>query len=422
MVQKIRTLVSKGFAFIYVYLLHKTKRIKHVNNKKVLIIFGGHIGNAILDMDLLLETKRLFPKEDGWEICILCNERLRKVCETIADMSDYSFLEVPYPYEGGGARFFETYNTIKKMRGLEFEKTIVNVAHIMPLAAYIVAAINSNCSIGVFDDIDHDSIKAKRDIEHNIGNLRWYFERAYTDKIYVPFNLHEMKRQQLIIKRIGGESYKTRIYPIKKLCDYSPIDEPYITISLDSASAQRIWEPEKFATIVNLIHDKYDYSVCFTGGEAANPLYSEAIKHIKNSERTYNLIGKTSFDQWIELLRKSSFHISVDSGSIHVAASVGTQSFCLIGAWNGTRPLPYVIDAPSPETVEPLCIGQAGINELPCYGCVPLKGLMGADNDECRMRVNNGESALCLSKIQPEELFEVIESWVETKHKNQAVI
>ena len=109
----------------------------------------------------------------------------------------------------------------------------------------------------MFDDIKHEA-QGLSNIEHNVGNLRWYFERKYTNPIYVPINTQEVWRQKLWLHEIGDDSYKVKIYHIDKQCDYDIPDSKYITVTLDSSSSKKRWNTEKFAVLVNRIPDETD--------------------------------------------------------------------------------------------------------------------------------------------------------------------
>lgn len=414
MLHKFLMMISKGFGFIYVYIKYHTgNRKKVVDNKKILIIFGGHLGNAVLNIDTILQIKNGFPSEDGYSIHIMCHESIRKILETLEDFRGITFLDISYPYQDGGTRFATVTDTIRKMKGMEFDKIVVNLAHIMPLASYIVACIPSNDSIGVFDDLDHVAGETK-DIEHNVGNARWYFQRAYKTAITVDYNTQEVQRQKKILEHLGIR-YKTRIYPIKKLCDFECKSNDYFTVTVDSASSYKNWAPENFAELINLLCEKYDHDVCISGGKGSESIYDKIEKKIRYPERVYNYIGKTSFIQWVEMIRAAKFHIGVDSASIHIAASVGTQAFCMIGVWDGTRVMPYRIEEENSLTCSPICIYMEDAEKLPCYGCYPKRGVIGGGNETCTELCRNGDVCYCLKKIRVNDVFSVVDSWLQSK-------
>lgn len=414
MIQKLKTMFSKGFGFIYVYIKYHLKRKnKLVKNQNILIIFGGHLGNAVLNIDVILQTRANYKKEDGWNIFIMCHSSNRKILEKFEDLNDVTFLDISYPYKDGGTRFASVYGTLKKMRGMEFDKIIVNLAHIMPLASYIVATVSSNDSIGVFDNLTHKAGET-RDIEHNVWGARWYFQRAYKSPIIVDYNTQEVVRQKLILKHLEID-YKTRIYPIRKLSDWVCPDGKYFTVTVDSATLIKRWSPDNFAELINRICSNYEYKVCITGGVGAEDIYDAMKGKLRYLERVENYIGKTNFDQWVELIRNSSFHVGVDSASIHIASSVGTQAFCLIGVWDGTRVLPYRIEDEDNKTCSPICIYMDDAMKLDCYGCYPKRGVIGSGNAECLRLCRNGDVCYCLKKISVEKVFSTVDEWLKKR-------
>ena len=99
MLKKINTMCSKGAGFIYAWMKSHKKHTKRIDNKRILIIFGGRLGNAVLNVDALLELKKIYPEAEGYRICVICSRNLKNICSMIADMSGFEFLDVYFPFE-----------------------------------------------------------------------------------------------------------------------------------------------------------------------------------------------------------------------------------------------------------------------------------------------------------------------------------
>ena len=69
---------SKGAGFIYAWMKSHKKHTKRIDNKRILIIFGGRLGNAVLNVDALLELKKIYPEAEGYRICVICSRNLKK--------------------------------------------------------------------------------------------------------------------------------------------------------------------------------------------------------------------------------------------------------------------------------------------------------------------------------------------------------
>lgn len=386
--RKLKNFISKAMAFIYVYLVSACKKKKVVSNGKILIIATGHMGNALMDIESMIEMRNLFIKEKK-EVYLLCPPSMWKAFNLIEDMSGFQYLGEQCHYGGYHTDFKNVHSIVKELEDYEFEKVIVTLTN-DPEAHYLVARLLFNQSYGVFDDV-----------QHTAGGLRYYFERFYTDKVMAPIDMHEFQRMKLLVHKLGGTDYRVRIHYTKSLEDntYSE-SRPYITVALDSMSPARRWPIEKYMEFAKYIVNSTDYMVYLTGS-SINPEDEEKLEGLLKNKKIYNFIGNTSLAEWIEMLRGSSFHLSVDSGSVHFAASVGTPCICLSGVWDGTRCMPYRLDVLDDRTANPVCVYQKNhdIATKKCYGCKIKTGRFGLGNVFCQKAVDEEKPCLCLSNI-----------------------
>lgn len=110
-----------------------------------------------------------------------------------------------------------------------------------------------------------------------------------------------------------------------------------------SRSAKRIWPTEHFVRASHYLFETTGAIpvVCGTNSDAA---YIDSFcAQYKN--KVVNLMGKTSLPEMVSLLSKAKCLLSVDTGSVHLAASVGCPVF---GVFNGSQ---YKRFAPYPEEV-----------------------------------------------------------------------
>lgn len=395
--KKVKLILSKAIAFVYIFILNLFHTRKKVNSGKVLIIAAGHMGNAILDIDAIMALKNFFRKKNK-KVYLLCSLTVWETFDLIADMSDFYYIENAYPYGENGTDFRNVYRAVSKIRQLEFEKIIVTLSN-APLAHYIVAASVHNESWGVFDNV-----------KHTHGSIRYYFERKYTNKVFAPIDLHETQRLKMLIKRIGVENYEVQIHYIERKGAFETIQQPYITIAMDSMCMERRWPRESFKELMKLLLDKYPYDICCTGGIKANDIYKYCSIDMEHAHRIHNYAGKTNINEWIELIRGAVLHIGVDSGSIHVAASVGTQAISLSGVWDGKRSLPYHVDIENENTCLPVCVyrDDVDVKKMPCYACKAYGGRYGRGNTECYKKCQAGNPCLCLQSITPKTVMRAV--------------
>jgi ADP-heptose:LPS heptosyltransferase len=123
------------------------------------------------------------------------------------------------------------------------------------------------------------------------------------------------------------------------------ITNNYFIVFPGSRSSARIWSTENFIEVSNYLYAKYQLTAIVCGG---NGDIAYANKFINSyTHPCIDLTGKTSLPELLAIIKNATCLLSVDTGSIHLAASVG----CLaLGIFNGSqygRFSPYPTDISS---------------------------------------------------------------------------
>ncbi|WP_432647352.1 glycosyltransferase family 9 protein [Mitsuokella sp.] len=117
---------------------------------------------------------------------------------------------------------------------------------------------------------------------------------------------------------------------------------PSVSTAVAHFDRERKWPLERFTEIVDFIIDNSDISIVVCGVQSDKADNDYIITHCKNPSRVIDMTGKTTFTQWIELIRNAVFLFGNDSGYTHLAAFLKTPSFVLAGYWNYGNFLPYI--------------------------------------------------------------------------------
>ena len=159
---------------------------------------------------------------------------------------------------------------------------------------------------------------------------------------------------------------------------YKLDDKNFIAINPIAYWETKLWDDDNFARLADLIKEKLNLKVVFTGSE------KETIDKITTGMATegINLGGMTSLSELAYLYKKARFVITTDSGPMHLAAAVGTPVIALFGPTDPARTGPYD---------EGHTIIRA---ELPCSPCFLKK---------CATKK-------CMKEILPEQVFAVVEN------------
>jgi len=92
----------------------------------------------------------------------------------------------------------------------------------------------------------------------------------------------------------------------------------------------KCWYPERFGELGRRLVRKWNAAILLFGKEEERPMADEILRHL--GERGINLMGKTSLLQLPALLERCQLLVTNDTGTMHVAAAVGTRVIALFGS------------------------------------------------------------------------------------------
>jgi len=121
------------------------------------------------------------------------------------------------------------------------------------------------------------------------------------------------------------------------------LPEKYFVVFPGSRNTFRIWPAEKFVAVSNYLFDSFGWTVviCGSAGDAG---YTAAFVQ-QYQHDCIDLTGNTSLPEMLLVLQKARCLLSVDTGSVHLAAAVGCTVF---GIYNGSQ---YGRFAPYPKEI-----------------------------------------------------------------------
>jgi ADP-heptose:LPS heptosyltransferase len=106
----------------------------------------------------------------------------------------------------------------------------------------------------------------------------------------------------------------------------------YFIVFPGSRSSARIWDTENFIEVSNYLYQKYKLTAIVCGGQG-DIIYAERFIQAY-SNPVINIIAKTSLPELLSIIKNAACLLSVDTGSIHLAAAVD----CLaLGIFNGSQ-------------------------------------------------------------------------------------
>lgn len=149
------------------------------------------------------------------------------------------------------------------------------------------------------------------------------------------FGLEPVLEWRLPVSQPAVHSIKQRLSSAKKIFVINPC-------AVAKSKNWRNWTAEGYAAVADYVSDKYDMQVVLTGG--VSPLEkatAEEILSLCKMAEPLNLIASTSIDELVATLHMASIVLAPDTGPVHIASALGTDTIGLYASTNPDRAGPY---------------------------------------------------------------------------------
>jgi ADP-heptose:LPS heptosyltransferase len=358
--------------------------------KKILVVTNGNIGDFVMATSAL-KLLRQFSKDS--QITLITSIKVKDFVEklSLADAiiyTDFSFTKNTFRQRLDQITWFLK-NSLK-IRKEQFDDCIF---------------------------LDHSRFFAKaiplcvrgRGIKNLIGPSTWWCGnniinpniKKLNKVVILPTNsdmLHMSERYQTIVRTYLGICNlakpvlpKTNALTAKNTARLLSRTKKYaLTFSLSGESIKRhkkIYPAEYVIKIIDVLSKEFDVDFYIIGTKNC---YNEAeyIKNKSTNITVHNLSGKTSLRELKSIFEQTDLLISVDTGTIHVAA---TTNINIIGLYGGTNPHN---SCPMTHKSELLYVKQN------CSQCNYTRTVLGIP---CQF----GDNPKCLTDIKPEMVIEL---------------
>lgn len=310
------------FKYIFYYLdkillIFIKKPVNKENKRKVLIIANLGLGDAMNFLSTVDKYREAYPKED-YEITLLVPNGLDKL------FKEESKFDKIIAHSTNDA-LFNIKKRIQLYKLVNKEKYDILIDPMGATGAAMNVYISNAC---------------KADKKITIVNKKtsicpkFLLKRAYTDIFYVDnIKLTNIEYYNKLIDYIGNKEetkilfHKTKNYEI----NIELPKEYYIVFPSASANVKK-WSLEKYAEIIKKIYNKTNLPVLFCGTSIDEKSVNTLISLI-NDTPYYNIIGKTSMLEFIQVIKKAKFVITNDTSSYHIAINEEVPVAIIVGGY-----------------------------------------------------------------------------------------
>lgn len=325
----------KGIIYDCILLLARAGFRQKSSTKKLLIVRVDEIGDYMLWRNFLNEITSS-PKYRDYEVHFCGNKSWKTLFEQFdATAVHKSFWidkirfkkELKYRYRFLRMIYQQRYTTVINpvfSRDKRYDDSIVRAA----CAGQTIGMVANTESVQPYE--------------------RGYDKHLYTQLFEHPYQpVFEFYRNKMFTEFVTGvySSVVDTSVPSALLPTYNDLPEKYIVVFPGSRSKMRIWPVENFSKVAAFLYEEQGVTVVLCGA-AGDKIYTDAFVRIY----PYPLLdftGKTSLPQMLTVLQKATMLLSVDTGSVHLAAAVGCA---VTGIFNGSQ---YKRFAPYPKDLAP---------------------------------------------------------------------
>lgn len=170
----------------------------------------------------------------------------------------------------------------------------------------------------------------------------WMFSRAVKP---LPSSKH-IVQQYLDVVRAGGgiaeepdfalRPFDEDVNAMQNLLASHGVRDRFIIMNAGAGWAEKRWPPAHFASLAASL----DLPSVFIGGKGESD--TEAFAAVQNEfSKAIGFLGKTSVRELIALLSLAAAHVGGDTGSSHIAASLGIPAVSMFSDTDPERSCPY---------------------------------------------------------------------------------
>lgn len=319
------------------------------NNKKILFINFGGLGDEILFLPTILSVKKQFPDAD----ITLALERRSRGIVSLTDVINHTL----YANIKGKRKYFELFKLLIKIWRKRFD---------------IVISSGSNKFISIF--LFMTFIKEK--YGYNTGKLS---QILLTKAVDLNENRYAVQMYHELAKSITDIETELPVLSINKkpLIQNSVLIHPGVSkISVTKGMIKTI-PAQKWAKVVEELADT-GKKVILAGG----PDDKEVIKTIQSlvpQEKYENMYGKTkNLKELAELISSAEKFLCSDSAPLHIAVALGVRTYVIFGSTDDKKLIPQndMVTAIKADCACPLrpCLWekrQTTCEELSCLDITP---------------------------------------------------
>ena len=121
---------------------------------------------------------------------------------------------------------------------------------------------------------------------------------------------------------------------------FAAIDRPVATIVVATSKPEKDWLPERWAQVVDLLHEHYGLQAVLVGGKSPREVAAEQVIMATARHKPLSALG-SGLRNLVGILSGSAVVLAPDTGPLHMAVALERPVISLMGYTNPKRTGPY---------------------------------------------------------------------------------
>ncbi len=335
--------------------------------KNILVVNLGGIGDVLMATPALKSLRYLYPSA---RISVWVVPRAREVLEGLGCCDEIISFDIPVAERRGFTvfvKFWELKSIISFIFSLRAKRFDMSI-NMRPLISVV-----SSLKMAAIFRIIGSKYKAGRDTEG-----RGFFLTHKSAEKYIS-HTHEVEHQLNLVKILGGDIIahnpemrvsESDIQFANNFFSVNHIQDSDVVVGINPGAPwlSKRWPVENFSQVISALSKEPGRKIVITGSAEEGQI-ADKLKEM-SGVNVINACGKTTLKQLAAVMKRFNLYITNDTGSMHIAASVGVPMVAIFRPGHIERNSPYM-------PAEKYVILSSNADCAPCQlvECVSLKCL-----------------------------------------------
>ena len=282
--------------------------------KRILITRTDRMGDVILSTPVIRALREAYPSA---YIAMMVSP------QAVDIIKDNPFLDeiIIFDKNKKHAGLAGTLRCIRELRQKNFDLAVIlhpiARVHYIAFLSGIKKRIGFNRKMGLLltDRIPHDKQRGEK------------HESEYTLDVLSLLKIIPSQKTLFVPVREESEVWVSELFKREEIRDWDRV----LVIHPSSSCLSRIWPPERFARVADILVKEKNMKAVIIGGPAPFDIRNAANVAGLMVQPVLNLAGKITLSRSISVIKKAALFISVDTGPVHIASALNIPQVVLFG-------------------------------------------------------------------------------------------